>query len=68
LHPHGAGSPFHVSQRDLGIRCIGRIDQRCNTSGRRHQLTKEFKLFRCQLEIEKIDTCQVAARPGENYG
>jgi hypothetical protein len=41
------------------------IDERCNTGGSRHQFTQELQLLRRQLTIEKIDTCQVAARPGE---
>ncbi len=35
LQPHGAGSRFHVSQRGLGIRSIGRIDEHGHTSGSR---------------------------------
>ena len=30
-----------------------------------HQLTQEFQPLCHQLGTEKIDTCQVAARPGE---
>ena len=65
LQPHGAGSRFHVSQRGLGSRSIGRIDEHGNTSGSGHQLTQELQPLCRQLAREKIDPCQVAARPGE---
>ena len=65
LQPHGASSRFHVSQRGLGSRSIGRIDEHGNTSGCGHQLAQEFQPLCRQLSIEKIDPCQVAARPGE---
>jgi hypothetical protein len=39
LQSHGPGSRLHVSQRGLGIRSSGRIDEHGNTSGRGHQLT-----------------------------
>ena len=42
-----------------------RIDEYGNTNGCRHQLTQEFQPLCSQLATEKIDTCQVAARPGE---
>ena len=65
LQPHGAGSRFHVSQRGLGNRSIGRIDEHGHASGCGHQLTQEVQPLCRQLTIEKIDPCQVAARPGE---
>ena len=65
LQPHGASSRLHVSQRGLGIRSIGRIDEHGNTSGCGHQLTQEFQPLCRQLGREKIDARQVAARPGE---
>jgi hypothetical protein len=43
LQSHGAGSGFYGSQRRLGIRCMGRIDEHCNTSGYRHQRTQELQ-------------------------
>ena len=55
----------HVSQRGLGSHSVGRIDERRNTGGCRYQLTKQPQLFRRQLAIEKVDPCQVAARPSE---
>ena len=65
LQPHGAGSRFHVSQRGLGSRGIGRIDEHGHTSGSGHQLAQQLQPLCRQLGIEKIDPCQVAARPGE---
>ena len=65
MQSHGAGSLFHVSQRGLGSHSVGRIDERRNTGGCRYQLTKQPQLFRRQLPIEKVDPCQVAARPSE---
>src|SRR5262249_25790726 len=65
LQSHGAGSGFYGSQRRLGIRCMGRIDEHCNTSGYRHQRTQELQPLCGQLPNEKIDTCQIAARPGK---
>ena len=44
---------------------IGRIDEHGNASGCGHQLTQEFQPLCRQLSTEKIDPCQVAARPGE---
>ena len=49
LQSHGAGSRFHVSQRDLGIPGIGRIDEHGHTSGCGHQLTQEFQPLCRQL-------------------
>ena len=65
LQPHGARSRFHVSQRGLGSRSIGRIDEHGNASGSGHQLTQQFQPLCRQLAVEKIDACHVAARPGE---
>ena len=65
LQPHGAGSRFHVSQRGLGSRSIGWIDEHGHTSGCGHQLAQEFQPLCRQLATEKIDPGQVAARPGE---
>ena len=50
---------------DSVLRSIGRIDEHGHASGCGHQLTQEFQPLRYQLASEKIDPCQVAARPGE---
>ena len=55
----------HVSQRGLRIRGIGRIDEHGNASCCGHQFAQEFQPLCRQLGSEKIDACQVAARPGE---
>src|SRR5262245_31488842 len=65
LQSSGASSRFHVSQRGLCIRSTGRIDEYGNASHSRHQLPEEFQALCSQLTTKKIDTCQVAARPGE---
>ena len=49
LQPDGARSRFHVSQRGLGIRSIGRIDEHGHTSGCGHQLAQEFQPLCRQL-------------------
>ena len=65
LQPLGAGSRFHASHCSLGIGSIGRIDEHGNTNGPGHQLAQEFQPLCSQFSSEKIDTRQVAARPGE---
>ena len=50
LQPDGARSRFHVPQRGLGIRSIGRIDEHGHTSGSGHQLTQEFQPLCRQLD------------------
>src|SRR6266436_3016166 len=65
LQSHGAGSRFHVSQRGLRTRSIGRIDEHSHAGGSGHQLTQEFEPLCCQLGADKIDSCQVAAGSGE---
>ena len=65
LQPYGASSRFHVSQCGFGIGGTCRIDEHGHASGRGHQLTQQFQPLCRQLGIEKIDSCQVAARPGE---
>ena len=64
LQAHRAGRCFYVSQYGLRIG-IGWIDEHGNTNGLGHQLTQEFQPLRRQLANKKIDSCQVAARPGE---
>src|SRR5262249_19241801 len=65
LQSDGASSRLHVSQRGLLSRSSGRIDEHGDTSRARHHLTQEFKPLCGQLTTEKIDPCQVAARPRE---
>ena len=65
LQPHGARGRFHVSQRDLRIHGLGRIDEHGHTCGAGHQSTQQLQFLRPNLEIEEIDTGQVAARPRE---
>src|SRR6516164_8296582 len=63
LQSHGASRRLHVSQRDLGQRSKGWIDQHGHTSCGGHQLAQEFEPLCYQFTPEPIDTCQVAARP-----
>ena len=65
LQSDGAGSWFHVSQRGLGIRNVGRIDKHGHASGCGHQLMQELQPLCHQLGTEEIDTSEVAARSGE---
>jgi hypothetical protein len=51
LQFHGTSSRFHVSQRELGIHCLGRIDEHGYTSGCGHQLTQKSQRLRRQLII-----------------
>ncbi len=64
FQPDGASSRLRIFQRGLGIGA-GRVDEHGNASGCGHQLMHEFQALRHQLSTEKIDSCQVAARPGE---
>jgi hypothetical protein len=64
LQSDGAGSRLHVSQRGFDGN-IRRIDEHGNASSSRYQITQEFQPLCRQLTQEKIDACQVAARPGE---
>jgi hypothetical protein len=65
LQSPGASSRFHVSQRRLGSQSNGRIDKHGNASGPGHKFAQEFQSLCGQLGIDKIDTCQVAAGPGQ---
>ena len=65
MQPDGAGAGCRVSQCSLGSHSIGRIDEHGHTSGPGHQLAQEFQPLCRQLDAKKIDSCQVAARPGE---
>ena len=67
LQPHGARSRFHVSQRGLGSRSIGRIDEHGHTSGSGHQLAQQFQPLCRQLSIEKIDTRQRCRPAGRGW-
>ena len=64
LQPHGAGGRLDVSQSWTSVSRIGRIDEHGHTSRSGHQLAQEFQPLCRQLDREKIDPCQVAARPG----
>ena len=46
-------------------RSMGRIDEHGHACGGGHQFTQEFQLFRANSRLREINTCQVAARPGE---
>src|SRR5262249_10576487 len=65
LQSHGASRRLHVSQRDLGQRSKGWIDQHGHTSCGRQQLAQEFESLCCQFTPEPTDAGQVAARPGK---
>ena len=49
LQSHGASSRFHVSQRGLCIRSIGRIDKHGNAGGSGHKLAQESEPLCGQL-------------------
>ena len=49
LQSHGASSRFHVSQRGLCIRSIGRIDKHGNASGSGHKLAQQSQPLCGQL-------------------
>jgi hypothetical protein len=65
LQTDGASSRFHVSQCGFLSRSIGRIDEHGNTREAGYQLTQELQALCRQLRIEKINPCQIAARPGQ---
>ncbi len=65
LQSHCTGGVRYVSKRALGSRDIGRIDQHGDANGLGHQLVQKCQPLRLQLSREKIDSRQVAARPGE---
>ena len=64
LQPHGARSRFYVSQRGLGRWTVW-IDEYSHASSLGYQFTQEFQPLCGQLTTEKIDSCQIAARPGK---
>src|SRR5207302_5826252 len=65
LQPDSARSRFHISQCSLAIRSISGIDEDGHTGGCGHQHTQELQPLCYQLSRQKIDTCEVATRPGE---
>jgi hypothetical protein len=65
LHPDVASGHLNISQSGLCNRCMGRIDQHGNSHSPRHQLTQKSKPLCCQISGEKVDTRQVATRPGK---
>jgi hypothetical protein len=64
LHPLGARSVLTVSHDALGI-LIGRVHQQDKSAGLGNQLGKQLKPLGHQFNVEKADTGEVAARPGE---
>jgi len=64
LQTNRARSGFHVSQCGFRL-CVGRIHKYRHANGCRHQLTQECKPLSHQFVKKIIDTCHVAARPGE---
>jgi hypothetical protein len=65
LQPEGACSRIQVAQRHLGIGLIGRIEEDGHARRVRHQLAQKRQPLRRQLDDEKVDAGQVAARPCE---
>jgi hypothetical protein len=61
LQSHAASSRFHVSQRGLCIRSIGRINKHGNAGGPGHKLAQESQSLSGQLGNQKVDACKVAA-------
>ena len=54
-----------TSRNVVSVFCRGRIDEHGHTRRCGHQLTQQLQPLCRQLGSEKIDPCQVAARPGE---
>jgi hypothetical protein len=65
LQAHGAGRRFQVSQNQLGIRRIGRVDQRRHAGRRGHQFTQQFQSFRRQFAGEKVRSGEIPTRARE---
>ena len=55
----------HVSQRGLGGRRIGRIDQHGNTNRLGHQVVQQTQSLGHNFGGQKIDAGRIAARPGK---
>ena len=65
LEPAGAARACYLLQCGLGRRNGGWIDEHGHTSGAWHQLVQEFQPFWYHLLGKEINTCRVAARPGD---
>ena len=65
LQPDGWGGFLHRPQCGLGVRSIGRIDERGNKNRLGHQVMQEPKPLGHQLVGEMIDAGRIATRPGE---
>ena len=66
LQPNARAQPLpRLSMWSRYCAALAGLTSTANASGRWHQLTQEFQPLCHQLADEKIDACQVAARPGE---
>ena len=65
MQSEGACRFRYVSQRGLGSRGIGRIDQHGNPNGLGHQVVQEPQPLGHNFSDEKIDAGRIAARPGK---
>src|SRR6476660_799304 len=65
LQPHGASNCSDISQYRISAGSIRRIDEHGNTNSSGHQHTQEFQPLCRQLIREKVDSRQVATRPGK---
>ena len=65
LQPHGASSRFHVSHRGLRIGSTAGLTSTATRAAAGTSSRSSSSRFAANSRIEKIDTCQVAARPGE---
>src|SRR5580700_9609537 len=65
LQPQRGSGFLHVSQRGLGGRCIGWIDDYGNANRIGHQVMQEPQPLGCYLRGEKIDAGYVTAGSGE---
>src|SRR6516225_1325180 len=65
LQPDGARRFRYLTQRRLGDRDIGRIDQHRNANGLGHQVMQQPKPLGQNLLCEQIDACRVAAGPSK---
>ena len=65
LQPDGARRRLHVSQRGLGSRGIGRIDEHGDTSGPGTSSCSNSSRFALKLDCQMIEPGDIAARPSE---
>ena len=65
LQSHCVCGFWDVSERALGSRDIGRIDEHGNTNGLWHQVMQESQPLGRQFRVEKIDASRVATGSGE---